>query len=279
MSTAGFKKYYQAPLPAIIAVAIVYFWQGMGHAIMYLMEHRWFPNNVFLAAFIIGVVGVVMVWVGRDKSENAATLLGFLGGSLIWLSWCEFSFVFVADELSVADIRWGAKDTKAEYRVMLSSIGVMFSTLMFFFFNRDTRCNAFMWLHRNLGLKPGEKASGQARNLASIVAMETIYVTWFFYIYLLVLYDPQLGGGDRSTAAYVSLGLYITWTAFLANRLLRFQRMAPAHQAGCQQRDAEKYFRDQRVVAEHEGFGTIRHLPDQISRHEDDAERSHRVAR
>ncbi|MFO1427682.1 MAG: hypothetical protein U1F11_12085 [Steroidobacteraceae bacterium] len=227
MSTAGFKKYYQAPLPAIIAVAIVYFWQGMGHAVMYLMEHRWFPNNVFLAAFIIGVVGVVMVWVGRDKSENAATLLGFLGGSLIWLSWCEFSFVFVADELSVADIRWGAKDTKAEYRVMLSSIGVMFSTLMFFFFNRDTRCNAFMWLHRNLGLKPGEKSSGQARNLASIVAMETIYVTWFFYIYLLVIYNPEFFGTDH-WVTFVSCGMFLIWALYLIQRLWWYQRMAPA---------------------------------------------------
>jgi hypothetical protein len=29
MDTAGFKRYYQAPVPAIIAVLIVYFWQGM----------------------------------------------------------------------------------------------------------------------------------------------------------------------------------------------------------------------------------------------------------
>jgi hypothetical protein len=228
MSTvSGFKKYYQAPLPAILAVLIVYFWQGIGHTVMYLMEHRWFPDHLYLASFAIGVVGAVMVWVGRDKSENAATLLGFLGGSLIWLSWCEFSFVYVAHDLGVDAVRWGAKDTKGEYRVMLSSVGVMFASLMFFFFNRDTRCNAFMWLHRNLGMKPGDKTSGQSRNLASIVAMETIYVTWFCYIYLLVIYNPAFFGTDH-WVTFLSCGFFLVWALYLIQRLWWFQRMAPA---------------------------------------------------
>jgi len=34
---SNFKKYYQAPLPATLAVLIVYFWQGMGHFIMHQM--------------------------------------------------------------------------------------------------------------------------------------------------------------------------------------------------------------------------------------------------
>jgi hypothetical protein len=41
-----FKKLYQAPLPAIIALLIVYIWQGLGHTVMYLMEHKWFPDSV-----------------------------------------------------------------------------------------------------------------------------------------------------------------------------------------------------------------------------------------
>lgn len=227
MAMSDFKKLYQAPLPAVIALLIVYVWQGLGHTVMYLMEERWFPNSVFLAASIIGVVGAAMVWIGRNKSENAATLLGFAGGSLLWLSWIEFSFVWVADELKVQDVLWGAKDTKAEYRVMISSIGVMLATLMFFFYNRDTRCNAFMWLHRNLRLNPGEKSSGQARNLASIVAMETIYVTWFFYLWLLLCYNPDVLGTDH-WFTMLSCGIFVVWALYLAQRLWWYQRMAPA---------------------------------------------------
>jgi len=227
MDTAGFKRYYQAPVPAIIAVLIVYFWQGMGHFVMYMMQHVWFPGRDLLAASIIGVVGMWMIWAGRDASENKATLLGFAGGSLVWLSWIEFSFVWVARELEVEPAAWGAKPTLPEYRVMLSSIGVMFATLIFFFFNRETRCNAFMWLHRRLGMKVGEKTSGQARNLASIVAMETIYVTWFFYMYLLVIYNPLLFGTDH-WVTFASCAFFGIWAAYLVQRLWWFQRMAPA---------------------------------------------------
>jgi hypothetical protein len=224
---SNFKKYYQAPLPAIIAVLIVYFWQGMGHFVMHQMQHAWFPGQDLLAAFIIGVIGIVMVWMGRDRAENAATLLGFGGGSLIWLSWIEFSFVWVARDLQVEQAFWGAKPTLPEYRVMLSSVGVMFATLMFFFFNRDTRCNAFMWLHRNLRMKIGEKESGQSRNVAAIVAMETIYVTWFFYIYLLTIYNPDIFGTDHWVTFASCIG-FAVWAAYLVQRLWWYQRMAPA---------------------------------------------------
>jgi hypothetical protein len=224
---SGFKKLYQAPLPAILAIFIVFFWQGLGHTVMDLMRHKWFKEDVFLAALIIGLIGAAMVWIGRNKAENAATLLGFAGGSLIWLSWVEFSFVYVADELGVQPVMWGAKQTLAEYRVMLSSIGVMFATLVFFFYNRDTRCNAFMWLHRNLRLNPGERTSVQNRNVASIVAMETIYVTWFFYIYLLVCYNPNILGTDH-WFTFASCGIFFVWALFLAQRLWWYQRMAPA---------------------------------------------------
>lgn len=224
---SGYKKYYQAPLPAIIAVIIVYFWQGMGHFVMHQMQHAWFPGHDLMAAFWIGVAGLVMVYVGRNKSENAATLLGFGGGSLIWLSWIEFSFVWVARELEVAPASWGAKPTLPEYRVMLSSVGVMFATLVFFFFNRDTRCNAFMWLHRHLRLDLGEKTSAISRNVASIVAMETIYVTWFFYIYLLMIYNPDILGTDH-WVTFASCILFAVWALYLGQRLWWFQRMAPA---------------------------------------------------
>lgn len=227
MAKFGFQKYYHAPLPAIIAVLIVYVWQGLGHTVMYLMEHRWFPERVLLAAVIIGFVGAVMIYVGRNKSENAATLLGFAGGSLVWLSWIEFSFVWVADELAVPEAMWGAKPTLPEYRVMLSSVGVLFASLLFFFYNKDTRCNAFMWLHWVFRMNVGEKVSAQSRNLCAIVAMETIYVTWFFYIWLLVIYNPALFGTDH-WVTFASCGFFAVWALYLIQRLWWFQRMAPA---------------------------------------------------
>jgi hypothetical protein len=227
VSARNFQKYYQAPLPALIAVAIVFLWQGLGHFVMHQMEHAWFRDQVYWAAFTIGAIGSWLVWYGRNKSENTATILGFVGGSLIWLSWIEFSFVYVAKDLGVEPVMWGAKETKPEYRIMLSSIGVLFASLLFFFFNRDTRCNAFMWLHRNLRLNPGDKSSGQSRNICSIVAMEAIYVTWFFYIVLLALYNPAFFGTDH-WVTFAACGIFFVWAVYLIRRLWWYQRMAPA---------------------------------------------------
>ncbi|MCL4781099.1 MAG: hypothetical protein KJ049_12975 [Gammaproteobacteria bacterium] len=222
-----FKKLYQAPLPAIIALLIVYVWQGLGHTVMYLMEHKWFPNSVTTVAIFGGFVGAAMVWIGRNKSENAATLLGFCGGSLIWLTWIEFNFVYTADQLGVQEAMWGAKPTLPEYRVMLSSIGVLMASLMYFFYNKDTRCNLFMWLHRNLHLNPGERSSVQQRNICAIVALETIYVTWFCYIWLLLCYNPEILGTDH-WFTFASMVFFAIWAAYLIQRLWWFQRMAPA---------------------------------------------------
>lgn len=221
------QKSYQAPLPAILALLIVYVWQGLGHTVMYLMEHRWFPEQVFLAAFLLGLIGAIMVWIGRNKSENAATLLGFVGGSLIWLSWIEFSFVYVADELGVSPVVWGAKETLAEYRVMLSSIGVMFATLLFFFFNRDTRCNAFMWIQRMCRYDAGKPASASERNFARITFLEVLYVIWFCYAVSLFLVDSRFFGLHHPVT-YVATFLLTIWTFYLLMRLGRFTRVLAA---------------------------------------------------
>ena len=63
--------------------------------------------------------------------------------------------------------------------------------------------------------------------VASIVAMETIYVTWFCYICLLVLYNPAFFGTDH-WFTFVACGAFAIWAVYLAQRLWWFQRVAPA---------------------------------------------------
>lgn len=229
MTNTAFQRFYRAPVPAILALIVVFVWQGLGHTVMILMERLFGEVWVYPISIALGAIGVWMVWYGKKRDELGATLWGFAGGSLIWTTWIEFSFHYYARRLGIEPlIENGVIVTKQEYLVMPSSVGVLLATLVFFFFNKDTRCNAFRWLHRVLRMDPGPTESGKSRDISSIVAMETIYVTWFFYVYLLLLYDPQIGGGDRSVAAYISLGIFVMWTAYLTNRLLRFQRMAPA---------------------------------------------------
>jgi len=223
----GMKKYYHAPVPGLIAFVMVFIWQGLGHTVMVLMEHVFGQAWVFQSAFIVGLAGAICVWIGRNKPELSATLWGFAGGSLIWTGWIEFSFVWVADYLGIPAVG----ETEPEYRIMPSSIGVMVATLVFFYFNKDTRCNAFRWLHRYTHMNPGHAHSGQGRNISAIVAMEAIYVTWFFYIALLLLYDERWAG-DRHPATYVAFFVFMVWGIYLLQRLLRFQRVAPAVRYG-----------------------------------------------
>ena len=222
------KNLYHPPAPGILAYLLVFVVQALGHSLMVLMEQVFGSAYVYQSATALGIAGAVMVWLGRNREELPATLLGFAGGSLVWDGWVEFAFHFYARHLNVAPlIENGEIVTKQEYLVLPSSIGVLFATLLFFYFNKDTRCNFFLWFQRNLRMNPGEPASARGRNIASIVAMETIYITWFFYIMLLVLYDKSIAG-DRHPATYAALFGTLVWSVFLLTRLVRFARMAPA---------------------------------------------------
>ena len=221
------KKYYHAPWPGLLAFLMVFVWQGLGHTVMILMQKIFGQEWQYESALFVGLVGAICVWVGRNKSELSATLWGFTGGSLIWTGWVEFAFVWVANYLGVEP----DGKTKPEYRVMVSSIGVLFATLLYFYFNKETRCNLFRWMHRNLHMNPGVPSSGQGRNIASLVAMEAVYVTWFFYIALLLLYDTRWAG-DRSIATYSAFLISFIWGLYLLQRLVRFQRVAPALRYG-----------------------------------------------
>ncbi len=222
------------PFIGLFAFLMVFILQGLGHTQMVLMQRLFGEEHVIAAAIVMGIVGTAIVYWGvrRNDNENLATWLGFIGGTLIWDGWVEFSYVFYAMHLGLPSlIENGEVVTKAEYLMMPSSIGVLFSSLVFFFFNRETRCNAFRWLHRNLHLQIGKPTLGYQRNVSTIVAMETIYVIWFFYVFLLVIYDKRILGDDHP-AMYGILFFFVVWSVYLLNRLRKFTRVTSAFRYG-----------------------------------------------
>ena len=48
------------------------------------------------------------------------------------------------------------------------SFGICVATLLFYVFNKDSRCNAFRWIQRFFHLGVGEPDSGQGRNYCRI---------------------------------------------------------------------------------------------------------------
>jgi hypothetical protein len=228
---------YRPPFVGLLAFVIVFVVQALGHTVMIVMEETWpGPRFVLQSAFAMGLFGAVLLWWGmRMTNEVSATWTGFWAGTCLWTGWIEFSFVWAADFLGVPDYmdpyKPGAIATKNEYLVMMSSIGVMGATLVYFLFNKETKCNFFVWFQRHLGMGTGKPNPAHERNFAAITALETIYVIWFFYLLLLFIYDESILG-DRHPVTYGIFFLNIIWAVYLFNRLMKFWKVTTAIRYG-----------------------------------------------
>ncbi len=226
-----FARLYRPPFLGALAFLLVLLVQALGHTQMVLMERMFGQEYVYHVATFMGVLGCVLVYLGvrYGSNEVAATWLGFFGGTYIWCGWVEFAFVFYANHLGVEarDLSGNGAITKPEYLVMMSSVGVLMSTMAFFFFNRETRCNAFRWMHKNLNIPVGKPTLNYQRNIATITAMEVIYITWFCYLMLLAIYDNTILG-DKHPVTYAIFLLNTFWGVYLMARLAKFSRMTSA---------------------------------------------------
>ncbi|MBT8441277.1 MAG: hypothetical protein KJO76_02740 [Gammaproteobacteria bacterium] len=229
--------FYRPPFVGLVAFVIVFVVQALGHTVMIVMEDVW-PGEqyVYQSAFAMGLLGAALLFVGmKNGNEVAATWYGFWAGTFLWTGWIEFSFVWSANYLGVPDLMdpvvAGAIATKAEYLVMMSSIGIMGATLAYFLLNKETKCNFFIFFQRHLKLRTGKPTHGYKRNFAAITALETIYVVWFFYLVLLFIYDENILG-DRHPATYGIFFLNVIWAAYLFQRLMKFWKVTTAIRYG-----------------------------------------------
>jgi hypothetical protein len=228
---------YRPPYVGLLAFVIVFAVQALGHTIMIVMEEVW-PGRAYVyeSAFAMGALGAVLLFVGmRNRNEVAATWYGFWAGTFLWTGWIEFSFVWAGDYLGVSDLMDprdpGAIATKAEYLVMMSSVGIMGATLVCFLLSKETKCNFFLWFQRHLGLRTGKPNAAHERNFAAITALETVYVIWFFYLVLLFMYDENILG-DRHPLTYAIFFLNVVWAAYLFQRLMKFWKVTTAIRYG-----------------------------------------------
>ncbi|MDG1463053.1 MAG: hypothetical protein P8R04_05725 [Gammaproteobacteria bacterium] len=228
---------YRPPWVGLLAFIIVLVTQGLGHTVMIVMEDVWPGEHyIYESAFAMGLVGAVILFIGmRSQNEVTATWLGFWAGTFLWTGWVEFAFVWSGEFLNVPDLMdpnmAGEIATKAEYLVMMSSVGVLGATLVYFLLNPETKCNFFLWIQRNLKMKVGKPTKGFKRNFAAITALETIYVIWFFYLVLLFLYNEDIAG-EKSIAAYTFFFFNTIWAVYLFQRLMKFWKVTTAIRYG-----------------------------------------------
>jgi hypothetical protein len=228
---------YRPPWVGLLAFILVFVVQALGHTVMIVMEDVWPGQNyIYESAFAMGLLGAALLLIGmRSANEVSATWLGFWAGTFLWTGWIEFSFVWSASTLGVPDLMDvnvpGEIATKGEYLVMMSSIGIMGSTLAYFMLNKETKCNFFIWFQRNLKLRTGKPNPAHERNFAAITALETIYVIWFFYLLLLFMYDETILG-DRHPVTYGIFFVNVIWAVYLFQRLMKFWRVTTAIRYG-----------------------------------------------
>ncbi|MDX2144158.1 MAG: hypothetical protein SFV19_12445 [Rhodospirillaceae bacterium] len=230
------RVFYRPPFVGLMAFFIVLIVQALGHTVMIAMENFFGIEYIYHSAFAMGLFGAVLLFIGmRSQNEVAATWLGFWAGTFLWTGWVEFAFVWSGNYLGVPDLMDpnmpGQIATKAEYLVMMSSVGILFATLAYFVMNKETKCNFFLWFQRNAGLRTGKPNPSNERNFAAITALETIYVVWFFYLMLLFMYDESILG-DRHPVTYGIFFLNVIWSVYLFQRLMKFWKVTTAIRYG-----------------------------------------------
>lgn len=258
-----FSYLKRPPFVGVIAFMSVLAVQPLGHIVMILMEkliatgEAWYSpvfdsqpqipagfenfalieNNLYISAFFLGLLGLCIVYWGiRRNTEIAGTWAGFVGATLLWTGWVEFSLHYFSRFYGIKALcapgDWAYAcvhnpSTKPEYFLMQASVGFLIVVMMFFLFNKESRCNAFRWLHRNLKLNVGRPTPGLARNFANTVAIETLTILWFFYVFLMFIYDENVFG-ERHWFTYLSFASFAVWALYLVQRLLRYKRVTSA---------------------------------------------------
>ncbi len=223
------RIFYRPPFIGLFAVLLIILLQAIGHTHMVLVRRAFGEESLYWVVGAEGLIGAALVLAGSKIGDEVwATWLGFFGGMNLFNGWVEFSFVYYAN-------RWvgpglaerGIAMTKPEYLIMPSSLGIVLAIGIYFVLNRETKCNAFRWLHKNLGLNVGVPTPGYKRNFATITAVEYVSIAWFFYMVLLLLYDRKILG-DRHPVTYASFFLFLVWALYLTPRLLKYTRATAA---------------------------------------------------
>jgi hypothetical protein len=230
------STFARPPFIGLLAFVIVFIVQALGHTVMIAMENIFGEAYVYQSAFALGAFGAILLFIGmKHPGEVAGTWYGFWAGTFLWTGWVEFAFVWNANYLAVPDLMDprmpGQIATKAEYLVMMSSVGVLAATMSYFMLNKETKCNMFVWFQRNLGLRTGKPSRGYERNFAAITSLETIYVIWFCYLVLLFVYDENILG-DHHPVTYGIFFVNTVWAIYLFQRLVQMWKVTTAIRYG-----------------------------------------------
>lgn len=228
-----------SPWTGILSFIIVLFMMPLGHAAMILMEKILGHNLLYLAALLLGVIGVGLLVLGiYSKKEITATFAGLFGGMLVWTGWVEFAYVYYANRYGVQPlIENGEIVTKPEYLIMPSSVGFWAIIMLFYIFSIKSNCVLFTWIQDKLHYGTVKKAVSDeqpvsrlqpvVRNHAMTTFMEMNIIMWTCYIVLLFVYDERFFGDHHPVTSIIAFGS-LAWSIYLFVKLLKIKKLGYA---------------------------------------------------
>jgi len=229
------KRIAEQPVAALFSLLMVWSGLALGHS-QVVLQHGSLPMGALdtLFSVAIGFAGFALVWVGMKKPENQATVLGWIGGGLIWCGWFEWTWRYTAHFLNIEGItdtmsipgEGGAVESmevmilSPELLMIQATTLLVVALLIFFGANKDTRCRMFMWFHRNFKLKPAQMTPGFKRQHARNTALETVFLIWTIYLFAIFINDPRGIKYDSTTAVVLTVG-FVIWSIYLIRKLFQ----------------------------------------------------------
>ena len=216
------------PYLGLLIFATIILYKPIAHTLLVLQHYVFTGDSKYAVGLLVGLFGFWLVGKGLRRDELSATAMGYMGGALIWMGWFEHSFEFFGEALGVDPVMADGQVYLTPNLALMEATAVPFIAMMILFgANRETRCRLLMWFHRNLRTAPPKPTQGYKRNYAWVTAWETIFVTWAFYIMIVMLYDPRLAGIDHPVT-YIAFGAYLIWGTYLLLRLVKYNEPAAA---------------------------------------------------
>lgn len=216
---------HRPPFIGLLALFVALLGTPITHSISVFAYRVIGPEQSFLFLFPLGLLSLLLLIVAvRSPKESTGTVLGYVSAMLMWTGWAAYAFKFneMSLQLPMADL--GTSRRPMNLLFIQGSIGICVAVLIYFVLDKNTKCNAFLWLQRKLHLKLGKVDPGQTRNFGRITFMETLTVLWFCYAISLFLGDPRYLGYHHPVTYAVIAALTI-WGGYLLYRLLHFTRV------------------------------------------------------
>ena len=213
------------PVAGVLSLLMVFCGLALGHTLVVLQWHFTGGISVIdtVVSWSLGLVGITLVWIGLSKPEAQATLLGYIGGNLIWVGWFEWTWHYFGHWLKLEPVTDNGMPILMPGLLMIQATSLIVIVLLVFFgANKDTRCRMFMWFHRNFKLRPGRMTAGYQRQHARTTAIETVFLIWFIYLCAITINDPRLIRYDSTAAIVITVG-FVFWGAYLASKLVKIR--------------------------------------------------------